>query len=469
MTNLSEQSSNPIQQGFERLHTHFLKQKSTPLSWRIQQLKQLARMLRQHQDSFSQALASDLGKSATEAWVTEIGFLLKDIAYTLKHLRTWAKPQRTSNPLVIQPVRSFIQPEPRGVVLIIGAWNYPLQLLLSPAIAAIAAGNCMYLKPSEVAPATSALLNQLLPQYVDQDCIQCLEGDANTVTTLLALPFDHIFYTGGSAVAKIVMRAAAEQLTPVTLELGGKSPAIISRHSNIAATARRIIWGKFTNAGQTCIAPDYLLVDKHIHTELVQELRHAVTEFYGDNPQQSKDYGRLVAERHVTRLAQLLAPEQLGQAKVYGGEYDLSSRYFAPTLVDGCLPDHALMQEEIFGPILPIIPVPNLTSAFAFVRSRSHPLACYLFSQDRVEQQQAERFIQCGSLCINDTLVFMLNPKLPFGGVRASGMGRYHGRWGFDTFSHLKPVMKRSFWFDTRLRYPPYSAKKSKLLKKLFS
>lgn len=456
-----------IQQTHERLYNSFLSHKTMPLQWRQHQLEQLELMLRTHEADFAAALADDLGKSATEAWVTEIGFLLNDINHNIKNLRKWSKPRRTNSPLAMQPARSKLLPCPLGVVLVMGAWNYPLQLTLGPAIAAIAAGNCVMLKPSEVAPSTSAVMAQLLPQYVDNDCIQLVEGDVSVASELLNQPFNHIFYTGGGQVGKIVMRAAAEHLTPVSLELGGKSPVIVSRHTDIKATARRIIWGKFINAGQTCIAPDYVLVEEPVHAALLTALQDALRQFYGDNPENSNDYGRIVAERHIERLAQLIEPDSLPGATLYGGDYDRATRYFAPTIVDRCPIDSKLMSEEIFGPILPIIVAPDLPSAFAFVRSRPHPLACYLFSQDVTEQQQAEQFIQCGSLCINDTIVFMLNAELPFGGVGPSGMGRYHGKWGFDTFSHLKPVVTRSFKFDLDVRYPPFNSFKSKILKKL--
>jgi len=454
-----------IQQTYERLHSSFLSHKTISLQWRRQQLEQIALMLREHELEFATALADDLGKSATEAWVTEIGFLLSDITHNIKNLNKWAKPRRVKSPLAMQPARSKLTPEPLGVVLIMGAWNYPLQLTLAPAIAAIAAGNCVYMKPSEVSPATAAIMAKLLPQYVDNDCIQIIEGDASLANELLTLPFNHIFYTGGGHVGKIVMRAAAEHLTPVSLELGGKSPVIVSRHTNIKATARRIVWGKFINAGQTCIAPDYVLVEEEVHEQLVQALKDTIRHFYAAEPESSNDYSRIVAARHIDRLAKLIEPEDIPGATIHGGDYDRESRYFAPTLVDNCPPDSKLMDEEIFGPILPIIVAPDLPSAFAFVRSRPQPLACYIFSQDTLEQQQAEQFIQCGSLCINDTMVFMLNPALPFGGVGPSGMGRYHGQWGFDTFSHLKPVVTRSFKFDLDVRYPPYSNLKAKLLK----
>lgn len=460
-------SAAPIQAHFERLHNTFLSHKTYDLHWRRRQLEQLAVMLRTHKAEFTQALADDLGKPATEAWVTEIGFLLSDIRYQLKHLFKWTKPRRVSSPLAMQPARSRLVPEPLGVVCVMGAWNYPLQLSLAPVIAALTAGNCVILKPSEVSPATAAVLAKRVPEYLDASCVQVVEGDASVANELLSLPFNHVFYTGGGQVGKIVMRAAAEHLTPVTLELGGKSPVVVSKHTNMKVTAQRIVWGKFINAGQTCIAPDYVLVENDVHEELVAALKEAIHSFYGSDPSISDDYGRIVAKRHVERLAKLIEPERLAGATLVGGEYDVETNYFAPTIVDNCSPNSPLMQEEIFGPILPVIAVPDVPAAYAFIRSNARPLACYVFSQDKAELRQAEHFIQCGTLCMNDTISFMLNPKIPFGGVGGSGMGRYHGQWGFETFSHLKPVVTRSFSFELDVRYPPFTSFKTKLLKML--
>ncbi|MCC5854337.1 MAG: aldehyde dehydrogenase family protein [Idiomarina sp.] len=452
---------------FKELYTSFQAGVSRHLQWRINQLNQLEALLVAHTDELLTALAEDLGKSATEAFSTEVGFLLKDIRYTRKHLRRWARPQRIGNPLAMQPAKAKLVAEPLGVVLVFGAWNYPLQLSLSPVIAALAAGNCVCLKPSEVSPATSAIIAKLIPQYLDEQCIAVVEGDAKVAQSLLHEPFHHIFYTGGGGVGKHVMRAAAENLTPVTLELGGKSPVIVSEQTDLQVTARRIVWGKFMNAGQTCIAPDYVLVNERVHDQLVEALKVAIHEFYGRDPQQSDDYGRIVADRHMQRLLSLISEDALQGATLWGGDFDRASGYFSPTLVTDCKPNSPIMEEEIFGPILPILKVRDLESAVAFVAERPHPLACYLFSNKAYEHQQVERHIHTGTLCINDTMVFMLNPKLPFGGVGASGMGRYHGKYGFDTFTHRKPVVTRSFWFDLSVRYPPYTSFKQKLLRKL--
>jgi aldehyde dehydrogenase (NAD+) len=441
---------------FARGHTH-------PLSWRRAQLDGLERFLTEQEAPLLEALKKDLGKSTAEAWTTELGFLLKDIQHTRKHLARWLKPRSVSTPLVALPGRSKLVLEPLGTVLIMGAWNYPLQLTLSPVIAAIAAGNTVLLKPSEISQHTAKVLAELLPPYLDQEAFAVVEGDAETAKALLELPFDHIFYTGGGAVGKSVMRAAADHLTPVTLELGGKSPAIVTRNCDIKVSARRIAWGKWLNAGQTCIAPDYVLVDAKVQPALVDALKETITDFYTEDPQRSKDYGRIINKRHFDRLVDLLAEH----TTLNESDYDRRSRYMAPMLIDNPPTDSAIMQDEIFGPLLPVIAVNSLEEAIQFVRRRDKPLACYAFTRDKQEQREIERSISCGNLCINDTLLFMLNEKLPFGGVGGSGMGRYHGEYGVRTFSHEKPVMTRSLRLDMALRYPPFSKRKLAWLKKL--
>ncbi|RTE87743.1 MULTISPECIES: aldehyde dehydrogenase family protein [Gammaproteobacteria] len=456
-----------MQEHFVKLQSTFLSQRTLSRDWRIRQLEQIEKLLNNHVEEWKQVLFEDLGKQATEAWSTEIGYLLKDIRHTKRHLKKWMKPKRVSSPIAIAPARSKLLPTPKGTVAVFGAWNYPLQLTLSPVVAAIAAGNTVCIKPSEVSPATSQLIVKLCNRYLDSEAIWAVEGDAAIAAQLLNLPFDHIFFTGGSQIGKKVMHAAANHLSSVTLELGGKSPVIVSKHTDLEVTARRIVWGKFMNAGQTCIAPDYILVEKSVHEALTQALKAAIKELYGENIKESRDYGRIVSERHHQRLAKLLSDPELQHAKIWGGEQDAESRYFAPAIIDQCPVDASVMQEEIFGPLLPIIPVSDFTEALAFIQARPHPLACYLFSSLQSEQNRVEKLIRCGSLCINDTMVFMLNPNLPFGGVGESGMGSYHGKYGFDTFSHQKPVVTRKFILDIDVRYPPYTEWKQKILKKL--
>lgn len=432
-----------------------------PLNWRRHQLQQLLSMTQTHQQDIVQALKLDLGKAEQESWLAEIGFLEDDINHSLKHLQKWTKPRKLSTPMVAQPGSSWLQPEPLGVVLIIGAWNYPFQLLLAPLVAAITAGNCAVVKPSELAVHTSALIASLLPRYLDRQAYAVVEGGVQETTDVLTQQFDHILYTGGETVGKIIMKAAAEHLTPVTLELGGKSPCIVASDCDLDVAAARIVWSKWMNAGQTCVAPDYVLVEHAFADKLIQAIQNKITAFYGHNPADSDDYGRIINARHLARLQSYLQDQDV----IFGGQVDEQQRYMAPTLVRNPAIDSPLMREEIFGPILPIVSLDNIAQASDFINQRAKPLALYLYSRSESLQQQILTSTSAGSVCINDGMMFMANPDLPFGGVGNSGMGRYHGRWGFDTFSHLKAVMKRSTWFDVNWRYPPFSAGKMKLLK----
>lgn len=446
---------------FERLNAHYASGVTHDYGWRVKQLKQLDKLLDEHDKDIRLALKKDLGKCEMEAWISEIGYTKAEIKHTLKHLKKWMKPRKVSTPVLAQPGKSYVEPDPLGTVLIIGAWNYPFQLLVAPMIAAISAGNCAIVKPSELSQNTSALIAKLLPQYLDNDAIAVVEGGKDETTELLKLPFAYSFYTGGEAVGKIVMRAAAEHLTPVTLELGGKSPCIVDSKTNLDVTAQRIVWGKWMNAGQTCVAPDYVLVEKGFEQPLIDAIKRKLASQYSAEPKTSEDYGRIVNERHCARLASYLE----GQDIVYGGQVELSERYIEPTLVLNPALDSALMQEEIFGPILPIITLENIQESIPFVNSRAKPLAMYVFTQRGDFEQQVLSQTTAGSVCVNDGMMFMVNPELPFGGVGYSGMGSYHGQWGFDTFSHLKSVMKRSFMFDLDVRYAPFNASKLKFLK----
>ncbi|MBC3765846.1 aldehyde dehydrogenase family protein [Neptunicella marina] len=445
----------PLQQAFQS-------GLSRDLNWRKTQLKQLQKLVTDNQKAINQALFNDLGKPVHENWLTESGFVLTDIKHTLRSLKKWSKPRAVSTPLVLQPGSSYILPEPKGVVLVIGAWNYPLQLCLSPVIAALAAGNMVVLKPSELASHTSALLAELLPKYLDNHAIKVVEGAAEQTSELLELPFDHIFYTGGERVGKIVMKAAAEHLTPVTLELGGKSPCIISSDCDMTTTAKRIVWNKWVNAGQTCVAPDYLLVEEAATEPLIDAIKTQLKAFYGDAAIDNKDYCRIINQTHLNRLTQYLT----GQTVIYGGDVN-EAGYMSPTLVLNPPEESPLMQEEIFGPILPIIIVSNTQQAIDFINRRPKPLALYMYSNNKGDVKKVITHTSSGSVCINDGMVFMANHHLPFGGVGTSGMGNYHGQYGFDTFSHLKSVMHRSFKFDVALRYAPYSKLKLWLVKKL--
>ncbi|MCU0524764.1 MAG: aldehyde dehydrogenase [Elainella sp. Prado103] len=422
--------------------------------FRLAQLQALKQAVKAHQSEVLAALKADLNKPELEAYLTEIG-VIKEIDYAIKHLKAWMRPRSAAMPLEQQPAKGRIMPEPLGVVLIIGPWNYPFQLMLSPLVGAIAAGNCALLKPSEIAPQTSRVVARLIAHTFDPDYITTVEGGVEVSQAVLAERFDHIFFTGGTAIGKIVMAAAAQHLTSVTLELGGKSPCIVDREIQVEYTARRIVWGKLINAGQTCIAPDYLLVDREIKPALLAAMQAAVREFYGDDPSQSPDYARIVSDKHWQRLSQYL---QDGQVLI-GGETDATSRYIAPTILDQVSLDAPVMQEEIFGPILPVIAYDRLEEAIRLVRSKSKPLALYIFSRNKEVQTQILQQTSSGGVCINDTIMHIAPSALPFGGVGESGIGSYHGKASFDTFSHYKSVMVKNFWFDLKWRYAPYVGK----------
>ena len=420
-------------------------------------------MVVEQQDKIFVAMQQDLGRCNMESWTAELGGVISEVDHSLKHLKKWVKPRKVPTPIIAQPGKSYMLPEPLGTILIIGAWNYPLLLVLSPLISAISAGNNAIIKPSELSANVSKLLVELVAQYLDNDAFAVVEGAVDETTELLKHQFDHIIYTGGEVVGKIVMRAAAEFLTPVTLELGGKSPCIVDSSTDLDVTAARIVWSKWMNAGQTCVAPDYVLVEESFAAPLIDAIKHKLTEFYSADASSSKDYGRIVSERHLTRIVSYLD----GQEVVHGGKHDVANKYIEPTIVLNPAHDSLLMQQEIFGPILPIVTVKNISESIPFVNKRAKPLALYIFSKNKDFEQQVLTATSAGMVCINDGFMFAANPNLPFGGVGSSGTGAYHGKIGFDNFSHLKTVMKRSFWFDVPLRYPPFTDKKFKLLKKL--
>jgi len=448
---------------FSNLTATFNSGKTQDLAWRRAQLKAVTRMMHECESDLFAALQSDLGKCAMESFATETSYVSGDAAYSQKNLSRWTRKQRVPTPIVGQPGKSWVQPEPLGVVLIIGAWNYPVQLTLAGMSAAIAAGNCVVIKPSELAPATSALLARLVAEYLDPDCIKLIEGAVPETTVLLDLPFDHILYTGGGNIGRVVMAAAAKHLTPVTLELGGKSPCIVLPDANLQATAKRIAWGKFTNAGQSCIAPDYVLTDADTEAMLLPLIDESIREMFGDDPQTSDSYGRMVNDRHFERVSGLIASGHVA----IGGQCEAKDRYIAPTVITDVESDSAAMQEEIFGPVLPFVRAENLEEAIAFVRSGDKPLAAYIFTNDKGAEKKFLQQVSCGSACINDVMMFMTVHELPFGGVGPSGMGAYCGRRGFETFSHMKAVMKRGWWPDLDVRYAPYTEKKLRFLRKI--
>ncbi len=443
-------------------HQQFFNSNSTrDLEWRKQQLQQIKRLVNDNEQAFIDALASDLGKPAQEAWITEVSYVTSDVDHVCKRLSAWAKKRRVATPIVAQPGRSYIQPEPQGTVLIIGAWNYPMQLILAPLVAVLAAGNCAIVKPSELAPATSTLLAKLIPQYLDSQAVSVVEGAVEETSALLSLPFNHIMYTGNGQVARIVMTAAAKHLTPVTLELGGKSPVYVDKSTDITITAQRIAWGKWMNAGQTCIAPDYIITTADMVTPLVDALKKQIEKMFGKDPKQSKSYGRIVNTRHAQRIAQYLKDIDVE----IGGDVDIENKYIAPTIVLNPPLDSALMTDEIFGAILPMITIDSFDDAKRFVKERDKPLSSYIFSKNKEQCQTWVNEISSGSQCINDVIMFNAVPELPFGGIGPSGMGQYSGKAGFDNFSHLKSVLARPFVKDLPVRFAPYSKMKFKLLR----
>ncbi len=448
-----------IKECIQAQRSHFATGKTRSLTFRRQQLQALKTAVVAAENDISAALKVDLGKCAVEAFVSEIALVTGDIDYALKHLSGWTKPHRVGVPIPFQPASAQLTPEPLGVVLIISPWNYPFQLALGPLVSAIAAGNCAIIKPSEVSAHTSALLARLIADTFPANYVSVIEGGVEASQSLLAEPFDHIFFTGSPTVGTIVMRAAAEHLTPVTLELGGKSPCVVTASADIKVTARRIVWGKCFNAGQTCVAPDYLLVHKRIKADLLEAIAQTTTAFFGDDMASSPDYGRIVSDRHFQRLKRLMDSAIASGKTVIGGQSDAETRYMSLTVIDQVSPEADVMQEEIFGPILPVLDYEDFGEAIAFINQRPKPLALYLFSTNATEQQAIQTQTSSGGLCFNETVSQYAIPGLPFGGVGQSGMGSAHGKAGFDTFSHYKSVLKKSNWLDLPLRYPPYNGK----------
>jgi aldehyde dehydrogenase (NAD+) len=432
------------------------------LEWRLEQLRAIERFLDEREPEIAAALAEDLGRSPAEAWLGDVASSKGEAAYARKHVRKWMRRRRESLPLAQLPGRAWVQYDPLGVVLVIGPWNYPLYLSLAPLVAAVAAGNCAVIKPSELAPATSALLARLLPQYVDAEAVRVIEGDAATTQELLAAGFDHVLFTGGTEVGKKIMAAAAPTLTPVTLELGGKSPVIVTADADIDVAARRIAWVKLLNSGQTCIAPDYVLADHRIVADLVDKIVANVRDFRVGEV----DPGlRIVNQRQFDRLVSLISTTD-GKV-VTGGRSDGATLRIEPTLIVDPSPSDPVMADEIFGPLLPVLTVESLDQAVQFVNSRPKPLALYVFASGQLGRDLIDR-IPSGGAVINHVAMHCLVPSLPFGGVGASGMGAYHGKWGFDTLSHRRAVLSKPARPDPRLVYPPYSQRALTIMRRLF-
>lgn len=425
------------------------------LAFRRQALRTLQTLIQANLTPIAQALQADLGKSAFESYATETGIVLEEIRRHLSQLNRWAAPKKVGSPLAAFPASSYIVPEPYGCSLIISPWNYPFQLAIAPLVGAISAGNCAIIKPSEYSVHTSALLEKLINNNFDPGYIRIINGDAQTSKALLALKHDIIFFTGSTQIGKIVMKAAAEHLTPVVLELGGKSPCIIDQSADLKLAARRIVWGKLINAGQTCIAPDYVLVPENLMNKFAELSRQEIKKMFGHNILENQEYPKIINQMHFNRLKTLLkdaAPDEMPPM-------DEPARKMAPALVVNPKPESPLMQEEIFGPILPILPYNTLDEAVSFVKSKPKPLALYIFSNQSKTQQFLVKQLSAGGICINDTIMHFTNAALPFGGVGNSGLGSYHGKHSFDAFTHYKPVLNRKRWPDIPLRYPPFGNK----------
>ncbi|MFD3155499.1 aldehyde dehydrogenase [Haloimpatiens sp. FM7330] len=443
--------------------TFFKSGKTRNLDFRILQLKKLKMAIQKNEELIFNALKKDLNKPEIESYITELGLSLIEIDNMIKNLKKYAKPKKVKTPLAYIKSKSYIISEPLGVTLIISPWNYPFQLTINPLIGSIAAGNCCIIKTSSMSPNTSSVIRTFINNTFNENYITVVENKKDTSSMILKEKFDYIFFTGSPRIGRIVMESAAKNLTPVTLELGGKSPCIVDTDINIKNTCRRICFGKFSNSGQTCVAPDYLLVNKNIKNDLIDELKTTITNFYGSNPQNSKYFGRIINSKHFNRLKNLLQ----GQNIIFGGKMDENERYISPTILDNVSLSSPIMQEEIFGPILPVIEYSSLQKAIDIINTKSKPLALYIFSKDKNVQNVILQRTSSGGVCINDTLIHITTDTLPFGGVGESGMGNYHGKASFDTFSHKKSILKSPFSIDTKV-YPPYKItleKAKKLLK----
>ncbi|MFZ9849346.1 MAG: aldehyde dehydrogenase family protein [Vulcanococcus sp.] len=429
-----------------------------PLAWRLRQLERLAKALEEHSDAVLEALADDLGKPAVEAYFDLVA-VRNELRLCRRQLRRWMQPQRVGMPLTLLPGQAEVIQEPLGCVLIIGPWNYPFQLCVKPLVSALAAGNTAVLKPSEHAPATAALISRLIASAFPDGTVQVVQGDGAVAEALLQERFDHILFTGGERVGRLVMAAAARHLTPVTLELGGKSPAVVLSDADLTVTARRLVWGKSLNAGQTCIAPDYLLVQRPVLEPLLTLLGQRIEHCFGADPLQSPDLARIINPAQYARLSTLLEGARERGQILHGGQCNAEARRIAPTLIRVEDLDDPLMQEELFGPLLPVLAVDDLDEAIQRINRRPKPLALYLFSGDRRQQRRLLAHTSSGGVGFNDVVLQAGVPELPFGGVGASGMGAYHGKAGFDTFSHRRSVLRRPFRLDAPFRYPPYAGR----------
>lgn len=444
--------------------TFFAAQNTLSYTFRMQQLEKLKNAILENEQKLIEALQKDLGKHPFESYTSEIGFVLNSLSHTMKHLKKWMKPKKVRSTWSLFPSKGEILYEPYGTVLIIGPFNYPFQLLIEPLIGAIASGNCSILKPSELVPTVSAVVTEMINTTFDSSYICSVEGGVETNQALIHANFDYIFFTGSTKVGKIVMEAAAEHLTPVTLELGGKSPVVIDETANLTIAAKRIIWGKTLNAGQTCVAPDYIMVHESVKEALIVELKKTLINYFGETIEDREDFGRIVSERHFLRLREMLEADR--EDILFGGKCHIETRFVEPTILDATW-ESATMQEEIFGPILPVLAYTNLDEAVESMKKLDKPLALYLFTNNKKTEEKVIKSISSGGVCINDVLTHIVPPGLPFGGVGASGMGAYHGEYSFTSFSHQRSVLRKSVRVDIPILFPPYTEKKEKIIRKV--
>lgn len=445
----------------KKQRTFFDSGKTLKIDYRLRALEALERGIKDGEQELCRALFADLGKSAAESYMCEIGLTLSELRYMKKHLRSYARGRRVKTPLAQFHARSFTVQEPYGIVLIMSPWNYPVLLTLEPLIGALAAGNCCVVKPSAYAPATSRALARLLRELYPEEYVAVVEGGREENRSLLEQRFDYIFFTGGVKVGRMVMEKASAHLTPVTLELGGKSPCIVDRTANLRLAARRLVFGKYLNCGQTCVAPDYVLAERSIREELLFYMKKEIRRQYGEAPLSNPSYGRMVNRKHFDRVRSLIDPQKVA----YGGSCEEKTLRIEPTILDRVTGDDAVMQEEIFGPVLPILTVDSMDEAYAFVKARPKPLALYLFTGDRRTEARFLRQVSYGGGCVNDTIIHLATSQMGFGGVGGSGMGSYHGKKSFEAFSHEKSIVKKFTWLDLPMRYQPYNQMKEKLVK----
>ena len=445
----------------EAQRTYYMEGKTRALSARIDALNRLEQSILTYEQELYQALRSDLGKSRAESYMCEVGLTLSELRYVRRHVKSWSRNRRVHTPLAQFHAASFTVQEPYGVVLIMSPWNYPMLLTLEPLIGALAAGNCCVLKPSAYSPATSAVMAKLIREAFPSDYVTVIEGGRKENEDLLNQKFDYIFFTGGVNVGKLVMEKASAHLTPVTLELGGKSPCIVDHTANIPLTARRLVFGKYLNCGQTCVAPDYVLVEKPVKEKLLTCIKEEIRRMFGEHPLENPDYGKMINQKHFDRVRGLIDPMKL----VAGGQVQEETLRIAPTVLADVTAEDPVMQEEIFGPVLPVIPVKDIEEAIRFVQKRPKPLALYVFTEDKRTEQRVLTETSYGGGCINDTIIHLATSEMGFGGVGNSGMGSYHGKKSFDLFSHEKSIVKKSTWMHLPMRYLPYTGWKEKLVR----